>query len=66
MTRSQLFTAARMELEYPTSLGVYEHYVKAQQAVDYLSDQDFPVQNLEIVGTELRSVERVTGAPDPR
>jgi uncharacterized protein YqgC (DUF456 family) len=29
--------------------------------VDYLSDQGFPVQNVEIVGTELRSIERVTG-----
>ncbi len=32
-----------------------------QQAVDYLADQSFPVQNLEIVATELGSVERVTG-----
>ncbi len=61
MTRSQMFTADRMELEYPMSLGVYEQYVKAQQAVDYLADQGFPVQNMEIVGTELRSIERVTG-----
>jgi hypothetical protein len=29
--------------------------------VDYLADQGFPVQNVEIVGTELRSIERVTG-----
>lgn len=29
--------------------------------VDYLADHDFPVQNVEIVGTELRSIERVTG-----
>ncbi len=43
------------------SLGVDERYVRAQQAVDYLSDQSFPVQNLEIVGTELRSVKSVTG-----
>jgi hypothetical protein len=61
MTSSQLSTAARMELEYPLSLGVYEQYVGAQQAVDYLADQGFPVQNVEIVGTELRSIERVTG-----
>jgi len=61
MTRSHMFTAARMELEYPMSLGVYEQYVKAQHAVDYLADQGFPVQNVEIVGTELRSVERITG-----
>ncbi len=61
MTRSQMFSADRMELEYPMSLGVYDHYVEAQHAVDYLSDQMFPVKNVEIVGTELRSVERVTG-----
>jgi hypothetical protein len=61
MTQSQMFTAAGMELEYPLSLGVYERYVAAQQAVDFLADLDFPVQNLEIVGTELRSIERVTG-----
>ena len=61
MTSSPMFTAAHLELEYPMSLGVYDQYAKAQRAVDYLSDQGFPVQNVEIVGTELRSVERVTG-----
>ncbi len=50
-----------LELEYPMSLGVYDSYPLAQRAVDYLSDNEFPVQNVEIVGTELRSVERVTG-----
>lgn len=48
-------------LEYPQSLGVYDRYVDAQKAVDFLSDHDFPVQNVLIVGTELRQVERVTG-----
>ncbi len=61
MTRSQVPTVGRMELEYPMSLGVHDQYVKAQHAVDYLADQGFPVQNVEIVGTELRSIERVTG-----
>lgn len=61
MTRSEMFTAARLDLEYPMSLGVYDQYADAQQVVDYLADQDFPVQNVEIVGTELRSIERVTG-----
>lgn len=61
MTRTQMFPAARTELEYAMSLGVYEHYPAAQHAVDYLADEGFPVQNVEIVGTELRSVERVTG-----
>jgi uncharacterized protein YqgC (DUF456 family) len=61
MTRSQLSTGARIDLEFPMSLGVYERYATAQHAVDYLADHGFPVQNLEIVGTDLRSVERVTG-----
>src|SRR5664279_3448464 len=43
------------------SLGVYDGYTQAQQVVDYLADHDFPVQNVEIVGTELRSIERITG-----
>lgn len=43
------------------SLGVYDGYAQAQQVVDYLADHAFPVQNVEIVGTELKSVERVTG-----
>lgn len=48
-------------LEYPQSLGVYDQYAEAQKAVDYLADNEFPVQNVLIVGTELRQVERVTG-----
>jgi Heat induced stress protein YflT domain len=52
---------AGLRLEYPMSLGVYDGYPQAQHVVDYLADQDFPVQNVEIVGTELRSIERVTG-----
>lgn len=50
-----------LSLEYPMSLGVYDGYAQAQRVVDYLSDNEFPVQNLAIVGTELKSVERVTG-----
>lgn len=49
------------ELEYPQSVGVYDSYPDAQKVVDFLADSKFPVQNLAIVGTELRSVERVTG-----
>ncbi len=43
------------------SLGVYEKYEQAQQAVDYLADNRFPVENCMIVGTDLKQVERVTG-----
>lgn len=50
-----------LTLSYPKSLGVFERYDDAQRAVDYLSDEEFPVQNCMIVGTDLRQVERVTG-----
>jgi hypothetical protein len=50
-----------LALEYPMSLGVYDKYDDAQRAVDYLSDEQFPVQNCLIVGTELKQIERVTG-----
>ena len=49
------------ELEYPQSVGVYDGYPQAQAAVDFLADSKFAVQNLAIVGTDLKSVERVTG-----
>ncbi len=50
-----------LALEYPMSVGVYDKYEDAQRAVDYLSDHEFPVQNLMIVGTDLKQLERVTG-----
>jgi hypothetical protein len=52
---------AVLALEYPMSLGRYERYEDAQKAVDYLSDHEFPVQNVLIVGTDLKQLERVTG-----
>jgi len=39
----------------------YDTYLEAQRAVDYLSDNHFPVQSVTIVGTGLQMVERVTG-----
>jgi uncharacterized membrane protein len=39
----------------------YDGYEDAQRAVDHLSDAGFPVQQVEIVGSGLRLVERVTG-----
>ncbi len=50
-----------LSLDYPMSIGVFERYEQAQKAVDTLSDAGFPVQNVLIVGTELRQLERVTG-----
>jgi hypothetical protein len=50
-----------LTLEYPQSLAVYDSYEEAQRTVDYLSDNQFPVENCMIVGTDLKQVERVTG-----
>ena len=36
-------------------------YAQAQEFVDALSDAEFPVEHVRIVGTGLRSVEQVTG-----
>ncbi len=36
-------------------------YAEAQRMVDALSDAEFPVEHVRIVGTGLRSVEQVTG-----
>jgi len=49
--------------ELPSGLpvGTYPNYARAQEAVDYLSDNMFPVENVTIVGTDLRLVEQVTG-----
>jgi len=43
------------------SVGTFDTYADAQRAVDHLADEKFPVENLAIVGTDLRQVERVTG-----
>jgi hypothetical protein len=42
-------------------VGTYDTYVEAQRAVDFLSDEQFPVQHVSIVGSDLRMVENVLG-----
>ena len=61
MTLPRSIPRPGLNLEYPMSLGVYDDYPQAQHIVDHLADHDFPVQNVVIVGTELKSIERVTG-----
>ncbi|GAA3454381.1 membrane protein [Dactylosporangium matsuzakiense] len=39
----------------------FADYAGAQQAVDYLSDNGFPVEKTAIIGTDLRLVENVLG-----
>ena len=48
--------AARWEV-----IASYDDYAAAQAAVDHLSDQEFPVEHVQIVGHDLRLVESVTG-----
>ena len=43
------------------TVAEFDDYVSAQRAVDYLSDNKFPVDRVEIVGTNLRLVEQVLG-----
>ena len=42
-------------------VGSYDTYLEAQRAVDFLSDEQFPVQHVSIVGSDLRMVENVLG-----
>ncbi|MFI9007857.1 general stress protein [Actinosynnema sp. NPDC053489] len=41
-------------------IGSYATYTEAQRAVDHLADQEFPVQDVTIVGVNPMVVERVT------
>lgn len=50
-----------LHLEFPQSLAVYDDYAAAQRTVDFLSDEEFPVENCMIVGTDLKRIEKITG-----
>lgn len=54
-------TNGLLALDFPQSLATYDDYAAAQRSVDFLSDNEFPVENCMIVGTELKQVERITG-----
>lgn len=43
------------------TVAQFDDYQTAQRAVDRLSDDGFPVGKLEIIGSDLRLIERVTG-----
>lgn len=64
MSSMQPFQGLGFELEFPQSVAVFDKYADAQAAVDHLADERFPVENLAIVGTELRLVERIRGRRD--
>lgn len=42
-------------------LGTYDTYLEAQHVVDKLAKADFDVRQLSIVGSDLKTIERVTG-----
>src|SRR3954449_5968961 len=42
-------------------VAAFDTYEQAQAAVDYLSDEKFPVENVTIIGSDLKMVEKVTG-----
>ena len=44
-----------------TSLGSFATYYEAQAVVDYLADRRFEVDTTQIIGTDLRMVEQITG-----
>jgi hypothetical protein len=44
-----------------TTVATYTSYREAERAVDFLSDQGFPVERAAIVGTGLRTVEQIAG-----
>jgi hypothetical protein len=43
------------------TVASFTSYEEAQAAVDKLSDLQFPVENLDIIGSDLRTVEHITG-----
>ena len=42
-------------------LAEFDTYAEAQEVVDTLSDQHFPVEHVSIIGVDLRTVETVVG-----
>ncbi len=44
-----------------TTVASYGEYRDAERAVDFLSDEGFPVERAAIVGTGLRTVEQIAG-----
>ena len=43
------------------SLGSFTTYAEAQNMVDYLADHEFEIQTTQIIGSDLRMVEQITG-----
>jgi uncharacterized membrane protein len=50
-----------VQLRRGQTIATFDTYAEAQEAVDKLSDADFPVEHAQIVGHDLNLVESVTG-----
>jgi hypothetical protein len=64
MIDRHLFSAARTTAPRTgnqTSLGTFTSYDDAQRVVDTLAERSFEVETTQIIGTNLRMVEQVTG-----
>lgn len=53
--------SATAEMPRGEAIARYTSYAEAQKAVDYLADQQFEVAKVSIIGSDLKSVEQVTG-----
>jgi hypothetical protein len=51
----------RHSSEQRRPIGSYETYSEAERAVDYLSDNGFPVERVAIIGSDVKLVEQVVG-----
>jgi hypothetical protein len=61
MTVTRWAGVRAMPVGQQESLGSYHTYAEAQRVVDYLADQNFEVEKTQIIGTDLRMVEQITG-----
>jgi hypothetical protein len=53
--------AEQLISEQRRPIGAYETYSEAERAVDYLSDNGFPVERVAIIGSDVKLVEQVVG-----
>ena len=61
MTSPSLRSPQNREIPTGWPVGSFGTYQEAQSAVDNLSDNEFPVEKLTIVGVDLMQVENITG-----
>ena len=54
-------SATSTDPRWKQTIATYSDYPSAQAAVDFLSDAEFPVERIAIVGQDVRTVENVTG-----